>query len=246
MRSVLTFLMCAASNVAFSICPAPFISSTSNTFGISICSLSSIPLRYHSHAENVLHDLLDYNNDLVPDNKKVLTEMLSNQAVFLVLSEEEELELYERKSGNHSNFTLVYTEEMVLNDVPQFDATIEEALHLVTAEGYSKAYPGFFGEFQGSKISTFLDIARGGYFSEVPKRYPVEAYFTYYDRTCDYGCQITEFLYWAITTLRGQQKHNWRDYEIEEEWRPETREKLLKLDRSLVEFLSKKEFSILY
>ena len=245
-RSGLIFLMCAASNVAFSICPTPFISSTSNTFGVSICSSPSVPSRYHSHAENVLHNLLDYNDDLVPDNKKVLTEMLSNQAVFLVLSEEEQLELYERKSGDHFNFTVVYTEEMALNDVSQFDATIEEALHLVTAEGYSKAYPDFFGEFQGSKISTFLDIARGGNFSKVPKKYPSKAYFTYYDRTCDYGCQITEFLYWAITTLRGQQKHYWRDSEIEEEWMPETTEKLLKLDPDLVEFLSKKEFAILY
>jgi len=238
--------MITIANVAFPNCPTPFISSTSNTFGVVICSSPSIASRNHLHAEKVLHNLLDYNDDLIPDNKKVLTEMLSNQAVFLVLTQEEELEFYENRSGDHFGLTVVYEEEMVLNGAEEFDATIEEALHLVTAEGYSKAYPNSFGEFKGSVISTFLDVARGRYFKDVPNKYPSGAYFTYYDSTCDYGCQVTEFLYWAITTLRGQQRFDWRDSEIEKEWRPENIVKLKKVAPDLVKFLSKEEFAILY
>ena len=244
--NILVFVLCAFPTLASTNCPAPFISSTSNTFGLVVCGSSSILSRYHAHAEKVLRNLIDYDHNLVPDNKKVLKEMLSNNAVFLVLSREEELELYERISDDHLRFTVVYEEEMVLSDAKEFDATVEEALHLVTAEGYSKVYPTHFGEFKGSEISTFLDKARGGFFEDVPMEYPSDAFFTYYDKTCDYGCQITEFLYWSITTLRGQQRFNWRDFEIEHEWRPESKEKLKAIAPDLVRFLLRSEFEILY
>ena len=233
-------------NVVSANCPAPFKTSSANTFGVVICSSPHISTRHALHAQKILRNLIDYNGDFVPDNKKVLKKLLSNNAVFLVLSHGQELSLYEESLMEHPSFTVVYEEEMVLDEVTEFDATIEEALHLITAEGYGKVYPAELGEFNGSSISTFLDDARGGYFKNVPNRYPSKAYFTYYDNTCDYGCQITEFLYWTISTLRGQQRFDWRDSEIEEEWRPETREKLQDIAPELVEFLSKKEFAIFF
>ncbi len=244
LRSLLTLVILISANIAVANCPKPFISSAANNFGVVVCSSPSVTIAHQLHAEKVLHKLLDYNNDMIPDNEKVLNQMISNQSIFLVLKQEEELVHYESRSGDHFNFAVVYQEEMVLDDAEQFDATIEEALHLITAEGYSKVYPEFFGEFKGSQISVFLDEARGGYFASVPRKYPAKAYFTYYDKTCDYGCQITEFLYWSISTLRGQQKFNWRDYEIENEWRPETSDKLQTIAPKLVKFLSREEFSI--
>ncbi len=245
-RFPLIFVMVAIANMALSNCPTSFNSNAENTFGVVVCSSPSISSKYHLHAEMVLRKLLDYDNDSRPDNKKVLKEMLANRATFLILRDEDELDLYENTLEKYFSFTVVYKDEMVLDQALEFDASIEEGLHLVTAEGYSKAYPESFGEFKGSAIAAFLDVARGGYFEDVPIEYPSEAYFTYYDETCDYACQITEFLYWAITTLRGQQRYNWRDSEIEQEWRPESSAKLKKIAPSLVKFLSKSEFSILY
>ena len=72
----------------------------------------------------------------------------------------------------------------------RFDATYEEVLHLVTQAGYAHAYPKVFGERHGTAIAKAMDRARGGHFVKVPKRYPKDAWFTYDDRTCDYGCRI--------------------------------------------------------
>ena len=50
-----------------------------------------------------------------------------------------------------------------------------------------------------------MDEARGGHFEEVPEKYPDEAWYTYYDETCDYECQITEYIFWALTSILGGQ-----------------------------------------
>ncbi len=52
-----------------------------------------------------------------------------------------------------------------------------------------------------------MDIARGGHFTSVPTTYPSNAIYHYYDRTCEYDCMGTEFIYWALTSLlNGQGK----------------------------------------
>ena len=58
----------------------------------------------------------------------------------------------------------------------------------------------------------------------MPRRYPKEAWFTYDDRSCDYGCQCTEYLYWAVTSVLGAQSAKQRRAEIAREWKLPTRE----------------------
>ena len=107
----------------------------------------------------------------------------------------------------------------MITDLSEFDPTLEEALHLVTQFGYAEEYPDSFGEFENSEIAILMDIARGGHFKKLPSKYPKKAFYTYYDQTCDYSCQVTEFTYWAITSLRNQQSTNNRFDEIQNEWR---------------------------
>ena len=64
-----------------------------------------------------------------------------------------------------------------------------------------------------------LDKARGGHFTRVPRRYPRAAWFTYDDRSCEYGCQTQEYIYWALTSLLGAQEAPGRCEEISDEWR---------------------------
>ena len=108
--------------------------------------------------------------------------------------------LFEPKYGT---FLAVFTKEMNLNS-KGWDPTIEEALHLITHMGYAQAYPHIFGQNKHSELAKLMDEARGGYFEKAQRRYPSNAYYTYDDDSCTYACQVTEFTYWAITSLRGQ------------------------------------------
>jgi len=62
-----------------------------------------------------------------------------------------------------------------------------------------------------------MDTARGGYFDQVPNRYPKAAWFTYFDDECDYECQMVEYTYWAVTSYMGLQAT--RGGDIAEEWK---------------------------
>ena len=37
-------------------------------------------------------------------------------------------------------------------------------------------------------------------------KYPKGAWFTYADRTCDYGCQAVEYLWWGYAAYTGREK----------------------------------------
>ena len=89
----------------------------------------------------------------------------------------------------------------------RFDASIEEVWHLVTHVGYANAYPDIFGEREGTKVANAMDIARGGRFTTIPNYYPNNAWYTYNDKTCDYNCMVTEYVYWAMTSILGTQEN---------------------------------------
>ena len=110
--------------------------------------------------------------------------------------------------------------------------------------GYAQAYPDIFGQNKDSHIAKLMDIARGGYFEKAKRKYPHGAYYTYDDRSCTYSCQVTEFTYWAITSLRGQQEGRAR--EIREEWKLTDPEKMQDTAPDLVELLSNKKYGIYY
>ena len=101
-----------------------------------------------------------------------------------------------------------------------FDASLEEVLHLVSSAGWSAAYPAVFGNQPGTTVANAMDIARGGFFEEVPAQYPEEAWYHYDDVTCDYGCMAVEYLYWSLTSHLGGQDFPGRCEEIAVEWEP--------------------------
>lgn len=99
-----------------------------------------------------------------------------------------------------------------------FDASIEEILHFLT-NGYTNANPTVFGTdyTKPSKLTAAMDVARGGKFKTIPKKYPTTAWYSYTDKTCNYKCMAVEYLYWALTShLGGQegraasQAHEWK------------------------------------
>ena len=146
---------------------------------------------------------------------------------------------------NFGTFLAVFTEEMNLSSRGKtWDPTIEEALHLITHMGYAQAYPNIFGQNKHSEIAKLMDEARGGYFERAQRRYPSAAYYTYEDDSCTYACQITEFTYWAITSLRGQQTDRGND--ISDEWQLHTPEKIISIAPKLEKLLTREEYKIFF
>ena len=111
-----------------------------------------------------------------------------------------------------------------------FDATLEEVWHVISQHGYANAYPTIFGEKKGTTIANYMDIARGGYYAAVPSSYPDAAWYHYNDTSCEYGCQITEYFYWALTSILGAQDYSngseTRLQQIQGEWELNTAAKV--------------------
>ena len=158
------------------------------------------------HVANVLAKYLDNDEDGVADNQEVMEALIRNRSAY-----------------THANDAEVHP-----NGAAEglFDASLEEVLHMITDQGYGRAYPEVFGRVPGTEISNALDKARGGRFRQVPEQYPDGAWFTYDDETCDYDCMNSEYIYWVLTSILGAQDYPGRLEQIQREWRLNTREKV--------------------
>ena len=196
-------------------------------FGIRVYATAETPDEKILHASNVLAQYLDNDDDGMPDNPDVVAQMRRNRAALVMFAtardwEELELETYIPEHVLRAmSLQDLYADETHPNGAAEgrFDAALEETLHLITSAGYADTYPAVFGESPNTTVAEAMDIARGGHFRQVPRSYPESAWFTYYDQTCDYGCQITEYIYWALTSILGGQNFHGRADEIGDEWR---------------------------
>ena len=202
---------------------------TGSTFGI-----------FRSEREVKKFENAFYPEEVMEEMEKIIRQ---NGLDFDKDDDEDKIEaILEQKFGT---FLAVFTSEMNLsNRGKTWDPTIEEGLHLITHMGYARAYPTIFGQNKEAQIAKLMDEARGGYFEKGRRSYPARAYYTYDDTTCTYACQVTEFMYWAITSLRGQQAKRGR--EISNEWKLNTPEKIRKMAPKLEELLANEEYRIYF
>ena len=198
-------------------------------FGIDIYATPKTGNDKIIHAANVLAEYLDSDEDGVPNNQEVVDFLVEDNSVLLMTQTELEFEqIAWDLVPDHGFGQGLYDDETHPDGAAQgiFDASLEEVLHLVTW-GYINVYPEVFGDFPGSQIALAMDEARGGHFEQVPDAYPQDAWYTYYDETCDYGCQIFEYFYWALTSILGAQDFPGRLEQIDDEWRLNTLEKVM-------------------
>lgn len=192
-----------------------------DVFGVRVFGTRRVPAEKLRHVAAVLAEYLDNDEDGELDNERVVAQMVQRGAFMAVASSEREMERIDWSRFAEAGFE-VGQGQFVQETAPgggRFDATLEEVLHLVTHAGFANAYPDVFGERADSALGRCLDRARGGSFRDVPRSYPPGAWFTYDDVTCDYGCQCTEYLYWAVTSVMGAQGAPARQREIAHEWR---------------------------
>ena len=198
-----------------------------DVFGVVVYAVSEVSDADLLHCANVMAQYLDNDEDGVIDNQAVLDMMLQNNACMTLFSKDRSSDqkrfFNSLDSDDYSTQDLYGTETYPgWNFTSPFDATLEEVLHLVTHSGYSMVYPSVFGEQQGSQIANAMDLARGGQYIEIPNSYPSGAWYTYNDQTCEYGCQVTEYFYWSLTSLLGAQDYPGRLDEIGNEWKANT------------------------
>ena len=205
---------------------------------------------------NVMAEYLDNDKDGLPDNPLVVDKMVSDNVGMYMFEDEDEDEdsnLWD-KEDYISNLQGLYEDET--NPSYGFDASLEEILHLITERGYARVYPEVFGEFSGSKVANLMDEARGGHFEEdedwdedsgrgdgaVPNYYPSDSWYHYDDETCSYACMITEYVYWAFTSILGAQEDRCSD--IDHEWELCTKELVQEKDPGLYDLLTDPQYKL--
>ena len=185
-----------------------------DVLGLHVYANAQTPDTKVLHTANILAQWIDNDEDGTPDDAVVHQKLLSLHASMIMWNTENQFENsgFEETIPDDVFDTTVLQLQFGLETNPgypgnqQFDATLEETLHLVTWGGYSRVYPSVFGEFSGSQIANAMDanIANG--------------FYHYDDPTCDYECLVTEYHYWALTSMLGAQDYSWRNPEIMGEW----------------------------
>ena len=212
-------------------------------FGIKIYATENVANDKLFHAASILAEYLDNDEDGTADNQRIVNRLIDKKAwLLMAMNEEESSAAIRFPIGNFAFLELYDDEVSIINGNPRFDASLEEILHLITQHGYAEVYPNKFGENKNSEIAKAMDEARGGYFKNVPNSYPSSAWYTYDDKTCNYSCQITEYTYWALTSILGAQEFPGRLEEIQHEWRLNTKEKVKNGDQLVYSLLTDPEF----
>ena len=210
-------------------------------FGVPIYAHKKVADNKLLHTANILAQYLDNDENGIVDNQLVLDAIISSKASIgmkknassWVRTPELAQDLYDSETIPewHSN-----------GQTGSFDASLEEVLHVITHSGYANAYPNIFGEIAGTSISNAMDIARGGQFTEIPETYPSSAWYTYDDQTCEYGCMVTEYFYWALTSILGAQKN--RSDEIGHEWKLNTKDLVQANDPAIYSLLTDSTYKL--
>ena len=214
-------------------------------FGIDIYAVATVEDVKLLHAANVMAQYLDNDEDGTVDNQLVLDKIIENRAFMVMWKNENDLDfsLPSGREGQDLGNDETHPNFVSSGKTGEFDATLEEVLHIINNAGHSYTYPQAFGQNVGSDLANAMDIARGGQFMTIPSQYPANAWYTYYDQTCDYAsCQTIEYLYWALTSMLGAQEN--RLNEIDNEWKLNTRQKVEDTDAAIFSILTNPNYKM--
>jgi hypothetical protein len=222
-------------------------------FGIKLYATSSVADDKLNHAATIMTEYLDNDEDGQVDNPEVVAKMIEKGAAMIVFKDSKESEkvmgALEKNSSlvkNPDALQDLYDSEIHINGAAQgkFDASYEEILHLITHVGYANVYPEVFGEKAGTQVAKAMDVARGGHFEEIPAQYPEGAWYSYDDKTADYSTMVTEYVYWSLTSILGAQDFDGRVERIQNEWKLNTKEKVMEKDLTIYKLLTDETYKL--
>lgn len=213
-----------------------------DVFGVKIFAVSGVTDVNLLHSANLMAQYLDNNEDGIPDNQAVLDKLVEKKAYMVLWKNQRDLLVNQPNGweGQDLGNDETHPTFVIEGKTGTFDAALEEVLHLITHVGYAGVYPDVFGEMQGSQIADAMDIARGGQFLDIPKDYPSNAWYSYNDKTCKYDCMVTEYHYWALTSILGAQEN--RLTEIQQEWKLNTRTLIEQKDSLVFQLLTDPQY----
>ena len=204
-----------------------------DVFGVPIYAYAEVEDEKLLHAANIMAQYLDNNEDGVVDNALLISTLVSNNsALYMWKKESQQGSIHAQDLGADESVPAWHTN----GKTGRFDAALEEVWHVITHSGFSTAYPNTLSEKSGTLLTNAMDIARGGHFESIPNPYPTEAWYTYDDETCDYGCMAAEYIYWAMTSVLGAQQT--RAHEIQQEWMLNTEVKVRETDKAIYALLT--------
>ncbi|MBL4709534.1 MAG: hypothetical protein JKY48_13955 [Flavobacteriales bacterium] len=211
-------------------------------FGIPIYAVTAFEDAKLTHTANLMAQYLDNNEDGVIDNQLVVDKMIEKKAFMVLWKLESDLNINPPSGWEGQDLGNDETNpSFVANGrTGDYDAALEEVLHIITHVGYAGVYPTVFGEQIGTQIANAMDVARGGQFTTIPNPYPAGAWYSYDDMTCDYSCMVTEYHYWALTSILGSQENRLAD--IQQEWQLNTTAKVQQTDSLVYSLLTDSQY----
>ena len=222
-----------------------------SVFGVRLFATENVEEKRFLHAANIMREYLDNDGDGRADSKKLVRSLKKEKACMTLFENESELDSFldkhEKKLDKTGlQFQDLFNDEIILSSdkSTRFDASLEEVFHLISDYGYSQINPRAFGYTKDSIVGELMTDARGGHFAKTPKKYPRNAYYTYDDKTCDYECQHSEFIYWGVTSYLGGQDSPGRFEEIRQEWKLNTPSKIKASAVDLYDFLSNPDLGL--
>lgn len=208
-----------------------------SVFGVHVVATDDVPENKVLHAATVLAEYLDNDEDGEVDNPDVLDALLDNNATLILFADE---------NRDFENFVdSVDHDEQISQPLfgfeihpdgasrSDFDATLEEVLHLITTGGYAFAYPDVWGEERGTEVADLMENAKSaGHYDPFAN-----------EPSMDYESQVSEYIYWSLTTLLGAQDFNGRASEIRSEWSLSTAQEVENTDPNIVELLNEDDYA---
>ena len=248
-----------------------------NVFGVTIAAMPNTPVPEIIHSAKIYAQLLDNNEDFIPDDPKIYNFHQKdregrNNLIVLVDTKALDNEWISYKPGQrfwvpaqalrpgHSGVGHSRDGEM--------DIAVEELFHKY-GKSLQNVYPADFGlpDYEGgetwsSTLSKAMDRARGidrnANLVNGKWKYPKHAWYTYDDTSCEWGCQIDEYLWHIWGTNIGYYKYltrapdrpkseskegGWCD-NIQGEWKLCSREKLKEVDFPAYNLLNNKNYTL--
>jgi hypothetical protein len=237
----LTIVGCDEENTITSDTVIGFTKQT-EVFGIHVIATAASPDDKIIHAANVLAEYLDSDENGIPDNQLIVDAMVNSNATQVVAKNSADLQAINVPFSNLQN---VWTDNIrPLGTKGMYNEALEEILHLITDYGWAGAYPLVFGRNGVTEITKAIDAARGGNFEAVPEQYPEAAWYTYYDESCHYRCQISEYIHWAMTSILGGQDYPGSFDRGEDQWYLRTKEDVQSGDPTVYALLTNPEYKL--